>query len=256
MENEFTKRRPSADESLCRESWFDSYPPQVPQAIDLEGESSICSYFDGAARRYATRPAIQCLGKTFTYRELNVYTRAFAAWLQHLGLDTGARVAIMLPSSIHNVVSMFGVLRAGYVVVNVNPLYTARELAHQLNDSGAEAIIVLEQFASTLQQVRNEVPLKHVIVASMGDLYGVLKGSAMNFAIRRVRKAVPRWSLPGHHSFGQAVARGRSLPLREVALRQNDLAMLQYTGAPREWRRAQCCCIEICLPRRPSQARG
>ncbi|MEX3985508.1 AMP-binding protein [Paraburkholderia sp. EG287A] len=230
MENQYTKRCSEEDKLLFRESWFDSYPPQVPRAVELDGQASICSYFEDAARRYATRPAIQCSGKTFTYRELAVYIRAFAAWLQSLGLDKGARVAIMLPSSIQNVVSMFSVLRAGYVVVNVNPLYTARELAHQLNDSGVEAIIVLDQFASTLQQVRNEVPVKHIVVASTGDLYGVLKGGAINFAIRRVRKIVPRWSLPGHHAFGKAVARGRSLPLREVILHQSDLAMLQYTG--------------------------
>ncbi|RZF25425.1 long-chain fatty acid--CoA ligase [Paraburkholderia sp. UYCP14C] len=230
MENQNIERHSGENEPLCRGNWFDSYPPQVPDAVAFDHHSSICSYFENAARQYATRPAIQCLGKTFTYNELNTYARAFAAWLQCLGLDKGARVAIMLPSSVQYVVSMFGVLRAGYVVVNVNPLYTARELAHQLNDSGAQAIIVLEQFASTLQQVRHEVPIKHIVVASMGDLFGLLKGSAIDFTIRRIRKAVPPWSLPGHHAFGKAVSRGRSMPLRETALTQGDLAMLQYTG--------------------------
>ncbi|MEC5406471.1 AMP-binding protein [Paraburkholderia sp. MPAMCS5] len=230
MENQDVKLHPREGEAPCRANWFDSYPPRVPETVEFDHRPSICSYFENAARQYATRPAIQCLGKTFTYDELNVYARAFAAWLQSLGLDKGARVAIMLPSSVQYVVSMFGVLRAGYVVVNVNPLYTARELAHQLNDSGAQAIIVLEQFAGTLQQVINEVPVKHTIVASMGDLFGLLKGSAIDFTVRRIRKDIPPWSLPGHHAFGKAVAKGKSMPLREVVLQQSDLAMLQYTG--------------------------
>ncbi|HDR9882292.1 TPA: long-chain fatty acid--CoA ligase [Burkholderia cenocepacia] len=211
-------------------SWLDSYPPRVPSEVDLNDYTSICGYFTHAAEKYGDRPAITCLGQSFTYAALEQQTRSFAAWLQSLGLATGARVALMLPSGIQYVVGMFGVLRAGCVVVNVNPLYTARELAYQLNDSGAETIIVLDQFASTFQQVRADVGIKHVIVVTMGDLYSRLKGHAVNFAIRRLRKDVPAWSLPGHLTFAKAIAEGRSMALHEVSLQQTDIAMLQYTG--------------------------
>ncbi|VWC73838.1 long-chain fatty acid--CoA ligase [Burkholderia aenigmatica] len=230
MGDQNTTLSPRDRESHPRSSWVDSYPPHVPSAIELKDHSSICGYFEHAVKKYADRPAITCLGQSFTYAALNQQTRSFAAWLQSLGLPTGARVALMLPSGIQYVVAMFGVLRAGYVVVNVNPMYTARELTHQLNDSGAESIIVLEQFASTFQQVRAGVRIKHVIVVTMGDLFGWLKGHAINFAIRRLRKDVPAWSLPGHHSFSKAIANGKSMALHEVTLQQTDLAMLQYTG--------------------------
>lgn len=210
--------------------WINSYPPQLPKKIDLCRYRSIWGYFEDAVRQHADHPAIRCLGKEFSYQEIDRYSRAFAAWLQSLGLEKGARVAIMLPSSPQYVVSMLGILRAGYVVVNVNPLYTARELGNQLKDSGAAAIVVLEQFATTLQTVFGEVPIKHVVVASMGDLFGIVKGTAINFAIRHIRKQVPAWSLPGHHAFADTIAKGKALPLSEESSHLSDIAILQYTG--------------------------
>lgn len=209
--------------------WLKSYPAGVPEDIDYSAYPSLVALLEESFTRYADRNAFECMGKLLTYRELDRQSRAFAAWLQARGIAPGSRVAIMLPNLLQYPIAMIGALRAGCVVVNVNPLYTARELEHQLRDSGAEAIVVLENFATTLQAVVKNTPIKHVAVASIGELLGA-KGMLVNFVIRRVKKMVPAWDLPGHVRFGAALAAGARLPLKPAQLGPNDIAFLQYTG--------------------------
>jgi long-chain acyl-CoA synthetase len=167
--------------------WLKSYPKEVPAEVQVDQYQSLVALLEDSFRRFASRKAYACMGKTITYREVDQLSQRVAGWLQSKGLAKGARVAIMMPNVLHYPVIMAAVLRAGYTVVNVNPLYTPRELEHQLNDSGAEAIFILENFASTLQQVIS-TGLRHVVVASMGDLHGFLKGSLINFVVRSVKK--------------------------------------------------------------------
>jgi long-chain acyl-CoA synthetase len=179
--------------------------------------------------KYATRPAYHNMGKALTFAELDRLTRAFGAWLQSQGLAQGARVALMMPNVLQYPVALFGTLRAGCVVVNVNPLYTPRELEHQLNDSGAEVIVILENFAAALQQVVSRTKLKHVVVAALGDLLG-LKGAIVNLVVRHVKKMVPAYELPGALRFNEVLAAGAGHELRRVEVGQEDIAFLQYTG--------------------------
>src|SRR5262249_10009429 len=169
------------------------------------------------------------MGRTLSYAELERRSRDFGAWLQAKGLAKGARVAIMMPNCLQYPIAMFGTLRAGCVVVNVNPLYTARELEHQLKDSGAEAIVILENFASVLQQVRGHTPLKHLVVTSLGEMLGV-KGLIVNLVVRKVKKMVPAYDLPGAVSFRNALSEGEGKSLSTPALTHDDIAFLQYTG--------------------------
>jgi long-chain acyl-CoA synthetase len=209
--------------------WLKNYPKGVPAEIDPGQYSSLVALIDEAFGKYAQRKAYDSLGKTLTFGEVDVLSKAFACWLQQQGLPRGARVAIMLPNLLQYPVAMAAVLRAGMVVVNVNPLYTPRELEHQLKDSGAQAIVILENFAHTLQQVIARTPVKHVVVASMGDLLG-LKGSVVNLVVRHVKKMVPAWSLPGSVRFNDAIAAGRGRTLTPVQVGHDDVAFLQYTG--------------------------
>lgn len=215
---------------MLERRWYSSYPPGVPRSIDLERYRSLCDVFSSSFKQHADKPALKCLGATVSYRQLDQGSHRLAAWLQSLGLAAGARVAVMLPSLPQYLVCVPAILRAGFVVVNVNPMYTARELAHQLKDSGAEAIVILENFAHVLQQVREQTAIKHVVVASVGDMLGGFKGTLTNFVIRKVKKAVPAWSLPGHHRFTDVLQQGTRLPLNEAQPGHDDLAMLQYTG--------------------------
>ena len=169
------------------------------------------------------------MGKTMTYGEIETLSAQFGAYLQSTGLPKGARVALMMPNVLQYPIAMIGALRAGYTIVNVNPLYTPRELEHQLNDSGAEAIVILENFAHTLQTVSSRTKVKHVVVAAMGDLMG-LKGFIVNLVVRRVRKLVPSWNLPGHIKFNDALSKGKSATLKKVTVTPDDYAYLQYTG--------------------------
>ncbi|MBY0239948.1 MAG: long-chain-fatty-acid--CoA ligase [Burkholderiaceae bacterium] len=210
--------------------WLKSYPEGVPAEIDNTQYSSVTQLLEESFRNYADRDAYACMDKTLTYRDVDTMSQHIGAWLQNKGLQKGARVAIMLPNVLQYPVAMAGIMRAGYVVVNVNPLYTPRELAHQLNDSGAEAIFVLENFATTVQQVVGQTKVKHVIVGSMGDLLGGLKGMIVNFVVRKVKKMVPAYSLPKAISFKQVLAEGARLKLRAVKLTHDDIAFLQYTG--------------------------
>jgi len=209
--------------------WLKNYPKGVPAEVDPSQYSSLVALIDEAFSKYGARKAYDSLGKTITFGEVDALSKAFGAWLQQRGLARGARVAIMLPNLIQYPVAMAAVLRAGMVVVNVNPLYTPRELEHQLKDSGAEAIVILENFAHTLQQVIARTPIKHVVVASMGDLLG-LKGSVVNLVVRHVKKMVPPWALAGAVRFNDAIAQGRGHALAPVQVGHEDVAFLQYTG--------------------------
>ena len=210
--------------------WLKSYPEGVVADIDSTQYRSLAHLLEEAFRKYADRNAYVCMDKFLTYGELDTLSQQMGAWLQGKGLQQGARVAIMLPNVLQYPVAMAAILRAGYTVVNVNPLYTPRELQHQLIDSGAEAIIVLENFATTVEQVVAKTPVKHVIVATMGDLMGGVKGALVNFVVRNVKKMVPAYSLPGSVRFKQVLAEGARLPLKPVTLGHDDIAFLQYTG--------------------------
>jgi len=211
--------------------WLASYPPGTPADIDLGDGATLVSVFESSAARFAARPAFSCMGRTLNYGELERMSAEFAAWLtKDLGLERGTRVAIMLPNLLQYPVALFGILRAGMTVVNVNPLYTARELKHQLEDSGAEAILILENFAATLEKIIEETPVKHVVVTAVGDLLPAPKRQLVNFVIRRVKKMVPPYGLPGHVRMADALARGRKQGFDPVVVNQDDLAFLQYTG--------------------------
>jgi len=209
--------------------WLKSYPAGVPEEVDYSAFPSLVALLEESFKRFADRDAFECMGKLLSYRELDRQSRAFAAWLQSRGVAPGSRVAIMLPNLLQYPIAMIGIMRAGCVVVNVNPLYTARELEHQLRDSGAEAIVVLENFATTLQAVIKNTSVKHVAVASIGEMLGA-KGMLVNFVIRRVKKMVPSWDLPGHVKFSAALASSARVPLKPVQIGPNDIAYLQYTG--------------------------
>ncbi|MGK5057876.1 long-chain fatty acid--CoA ligase [Janthinobacterium sp. LB2P49] len=210
--------------------WLKSYPPGVPADIDPDQYRSLVHLLEEAFQKYADRNAYVCMDKFLTYAELDTYSRQLGAWLQSRGLKKGARVALMMPNVLQYPVAIAAVLRAGYTVVNVNPLYTPRELEHQLNDSGSEAIIVLENFAHTVEQVLSKTAIKHIIVASMGEMLGGLKGMIVNFVVRNVKKMVPAYSLPNAMRFKQALALGSRMKLTPVELSINDAAFLQYTG--------------------------
>ena len=211
--------------------WLKSYPEGMPAEIDNTQYRSVTHLLEEAFRKFSDRNAFVCMDKFVTYAELDQMSARMGAWLQSKGLKQGARVAIMLPNVLQYPVAMAAILRAGYTVVNINPLYTPRELQHQLLDSGAEAIVVLENFATTLQQVLPHAPLvKHVIVGTMGDLLGGVKGALVNFVVRKVKKMVPAFSLPGSVSFKAVLAEGAGMSLQPVKQGHDDIAFLQYTG--------------------------
>jgi len=209
--------------------WLKHYPAGVPADIDPSQYSSLVELLEESFKTFAERRAFICMDKAISYRELDEMSTALAAYLQGLGLQKGARVALMMPNVLQYPVAISAVLRAGYTVVNVNPLYTPRELEHQLKDSGAEAIIVLENFAHTVQQVASRSAVKHVIVASMGDLLG-FKGVIVNLVVRRVKKMVPTYTLPGAVGFNDAVSAGRNRRFEKPTIGPDDVAFLQYTG--------------------------
>jgi len=210
--------------------WQKSYPPGVPSDIDPSLYPSVVALLEESFAKYRDHKAYVCMDKAVTFGEVDALSKALAAWLQGRGLKRGARVAIMMPNVLQYPVAVAAVLRAGFIAVNVNPLYTARELAHQLKDSGAEAVVVLENFAATLEQAIAGTAVKHVVVASMGDLLGFPKGLIVNFMVRRVAKMVPAFALPGHFTFNDAIAAGRAMAFAPADLGPNDVAALQYTG--------------------------
>src|SRR5574343_467673 len=198
--------------------WLKSYPEGVPAEIDVNQYRSVTHLLEEAFSKYADRNAYVCMDKFLTYRELDKLSQQMGAWLQSKGLHAGARVAIMLPNVLQYPVAMAAILRAGYAVVNVNPLYTPRELQHQLLDSGAEAIIVLENFATTVEQVVAHTKVKHVIVATMGDMLGTFKGALVNLVVRKVKKMVPAYSLPQAVSFKRVLAEGARLNSSHITI--------------------------------------
>ena len=210
--------------------WLKQYPAGVPAEIDVNQYETVSQVLEESMKKYAARTAFVCMGKSISYAQLDAASRNLGAWLQSRGLAPGARVALMMPNIMQYPVCVAAVLRAGYVVVNINPLYTPRELEHQLKDSGAEAIIIIENFATTLEKVVANTPVKHVVVAAMGDLLGGLKGMLVNFVVRRVKKMVPAFSLPNSVRFNDAVAQGAGMTLKAVPRTREDVAFLQYTG--------------------------
>ena len=210
--------------------WLKSYPPGVPADIDLTRYASLVQLMDESFAKYAGRTAYAFMGRDYTFAEIDRHSAALGAWLQGRGLEKGARVAIMMPNVVHYPIAVAAVLRAGYAVVNVNPLYTARELEHQLKDSGAEAIVILEPFCATLEQVIASTSVRHVVVASVGDLLGFPRGALINFLLRRIKKAVPPYTLPGHVRFCEAIDAGARRGLARADAGPGDVAFLQYTG--------------------------
>ncbi len=210
--------------------WLKHYPTGVPADIKTDLYPSLVGLLEESFKKYREAAAYKFLGKSFSFGQIDDASKALAAYLQSQGLERGDRIAVMLPNVPQYPVAVAAILRAGYVVVNVNPLYTPRELEHQLKDSGAKLIIIFENFATTLQQVLDKVPTKKIVVAAMGDMLGFVKGMIVNHVVRNVKKLVPAWSLPGSMKFNDAIANGRGKAYTAPTVGPNDIAVLQYTG--------------------------
>lgn len=210
--------------------WLKSYPPGVPAEIDVNQYKSLVHLLEEAFRNFADRNAYVCMDKFMTYAEVDALSKKVAAWLQSRGLKPGARVAIMMPNVLQYPIAIAAILRAGYIVVNVNPLYTPRELEHQLKDSGAEAIFILENFATTLEKVLEQTQVKHIIVANMGEMLGGLKGMIVNLVVRHVKKLVPAFSLPSAVRFNDVLSQASNMTFQPIEAKLDDVAFLQYTG--------------------------
>jgi long-chain acyl-CoA synthetase len=215
--------------------WLDHYPQDVPAEVRVDAYRNLAELLEESFRRYGHRDALACMETRLSYRVVDELSQDFGAWLQSLGLEKGARVALMMPNVPQYLVALAAVLRAGFVVVNVNPLYTAREMEHQLRDSGAEVLVVLENFAVTVEEAIANTSVRHVVLASIGDLLGWWKGRLLNFMVRHVARKVPAFRLPLHagldvHSFAQALEAGGRMSLRRVDIAPDDVAFLQYTG--------------------------
>ncbi|WHZ10112.1 MAG: Long-chain-fatty-acid--CoA ligase [Burkholderiaceae bacterium] len=215
---------------MTERPWLAAYPAGVPADIDANRYASLVDLIDTAFRNHASRLAYSFMGRAISYAETDSLSAVFAAYLQGLALSQGDRVAIMMPNVPQYPVAVAAILRAGYVVVNVNPLYTPRELEHQLNDSGAAAIVILENFAATLQQCIAQTPVKHIVLCAMGDQLGAIKGALVNYVVRHRRKMVPPFDLPGAVRFGDAIAAGRRASFKKPQVKADDVAILQYTG--------------------------
>lgn len=211
--------------------WLNSYQPGVAQEIDSQALRSVVQVFEESVTRFRHRPAMTNMGKVISYEELDQLSLAFASYLQNvLALKSGSRVALMMPNILQYPVCVFGILRTGCTVVNVNPLYTARELEYQLKDAQVDAIVILENFCHVLEKVASDYPVKHVIVASIGDLLGTWRGPLVNFVVRTLKRAVPPWRLPAYLRFNDAIAAGKRHAFRPLTIQANDIAFLQYTG--------------------------
>ena len=210
--------------------WLSSYPQGVPADVDASQYPSLVALMEESFTKYADRTAYSFMGKDISYGETDRQSKSFAGYLQSLGLAKGDRVAVMMPNCPQYPIAVAGILRAGLILVNVNPLYTPRELEHQLKDSGAKAIVIMENFGTTLQQCIASTPVKHIVLASMGDRLGFLKGALVNYVVRNVKKMVPTFSLPGTVRFNDALDKGAGVALKPVAIGPDDVAVLQYTG--------------------------
>ncbi|MFN3417567.1 MAG: long-chain-fatty-acid--CoA ligase [Caldimonas sp.] len=221
--------------ALETKPWLNHYPPGVPAEVEVDVYQSLPELLEEAFRKHASRRAAMCMDVAITYRDIDEMSAALGAWLQSKGLQRGDRVALMMPNVLQYTVAIAAVLRAGFAVVNVNPLYTPRELEHQLKDSGAKAIILLENFATTLQEVIDRTPVQHIVLAAMGDMLGFWKGLLVNFVVRHVRKMVPEFKLPIDQGrtvtrFNMALAEGHRMSLQRPPMSPSDVAFLQYTG--------------------------
>jgi long-chain acyl-CoA synthetase len=216
---------------MTNKPWFDAYPAGTPHEIVMPASNtSLIDVFERNFQLFGQRDAFVCMDKRMTYNELDLKSRQFAAYLQSLGLKKGARVAVMMPNVLQYPIALLGIIRAGYVLVNVNPLYTARELEHQLKDSGSEVIIILENFASVLQEVVAKTPIKYTIVASAGEMLGLVKGAIVDFVVRHVRKQVPSWSISGSISFKDSLGKVSAKKYKRPIVGLSDTVLLQYTG--------------------------
>ncbi|WP_374339600.1 long-chain-fatty-acid--CoA ligase [Leeia sp.] len=211
--------------------WLQHYPAGIPAEIDMSEFSSLADLFEQSVKKYSSRPAFHNMGKSLSYAELDELSARFASYLQNgLGLQKGDRVAVMMPNVLQYPIAMYGILRAGLTVVNVNPLYTPRELEHQLNDSGAHTIVIVENFCKTLQTVIKTTPVKHVIVTALGDMLPAPKSWLVNFVVRHIKKLVPEWHIHNKVDFRDALKLGARKPYRPAELGHEDIAYLQYTG--------------------------
>ena len=216
---------------MAEKPWLKEYAEGVPAEIDVNEFSSVVDILERSCENFRNKPAYENFDTSISYDELDRLTQDFASYLQNvLGFNKGDRIAVMMPNLLQYPVAIFGILRAGMVVVNVNPLYTPRELEHQLNDSGARAIVIVENFCTTLQQVIENTKVEVVITTQVGDLLPFPKRPLINFVLKRIKKAVPAWSIPGTIPFRTALARGKAQPYNHVTLTQQDIAFLQYTG--------------------------
>jgi long-chain acyl-CoA synthetase len=210
--------------------WLKSYPPGVPSDIDVTRYSSMVDMMEESFKKFADRPAFSFMGKEQSYKQVDELSQTFGVYLQSLGLAKGDRVAVMMPNVLQYPIAVAGILRAGYTLVNVNPLYTARELEHQLKDSGAKAIVILENFAATLEKCLAATPVKHIVLCAMGDQLGLLKGTLVNYVVRNVKKMVPVFNLPSAVRFNAAIAKASGGTLKRPVIKPDDVAVLQYTG--------------------------
>ncbi|MBK9442227.1 MAG: long-chain-fatty-acid--CoA ligase [Comamonadaceae bacterium] len=211
-------------------TWLKAYPPGVPADIEVSRYTSTVEMMEESFQKFADRSAFSFMGKELNYRQIEELSRTFGVYLQGLGLAKGDRVAVMMPNVLQYPIVVAGILRAGYTLVNVNPLYTARELEHQLKDSGAKVIVILENFAATLEKCIAATPVKHIVLCAMGDQLGLLKGTLVNYVVRNVKKMVPDYKLPQAIRFNAAIAKGTSGTLKKVTIKTDDVAVLQYTG--------------------------
>ena len=210
--------------------WLKAYPPGVPYDVDADQYGSLVALMEEAFKKNASKVAYSFMGKDVTFGETDSLSVAFGAYLQSLGLAKGDRIAIMMPNVPQYPITVAAILRAGFVVVNVNPLYTPRELEHQLKDSGAKAIVIIENFANTLEQCVGNTPIKHIVLCAMGDRLGLLKGALVNYVVRNVKKMVPVFHLPNAVRFNDALAKGTAVTLKRPDIKPTDVAVLQYTG--------------------------
>lgn len=216
---------------MIEKHWLKNYPDGIPHQIKPDAYKNMATVIETSLSQYADQPAFSCMGTTYSFRQINDLSDAFAAFLQkNLALKPGDRIAIMMPNTLQYPVVLFGAFKAGLIVVNTNPLYTPREMEHQFNDSGAKAIVIVENFAHQLQQIVGKTKLKHIIVTGMGDLLGTLKKPLVNFVLKRVKKMVPQYNLPNSIRFSEVLKQGKKLKLKKIEAKPTDTAMLQYTG--------------------------
>ncbi|WP_114750542.1 AMP-binding protein [Pleomorphovibrio marinus] len=211
--------------------WFKFYPKSVPKTVDVTAYDSVVDLFEESIKKFGNGIAYECMGKTMTFNELDKLSKDFAAFLQkELKMKKGDRIAIQMPNLLQYPVAMFGALRAGLIVVNTNPLYTSKEMKHQFTDAGVDAVVILSNFASNLEKIKNEISAKHIIITQIGDMLGGLKGGIVNFVVKYIKKMVPAYSLSGTHSFKDALKQGGAKTFVREKLNREDLAFLQYTG--------------------------